>query len=126
MATQKILIIDDDVEFCEELTELLRNEGYSVRYVCVTTAVEAVNSITVEDQDIVILDYKMHGLTAVDVLRKTKADAIKKNIIIISGRPFVEKILEEEGLANQVCCIMSKPIDIDELLAACQHLSPIH
>ena len=111
---KKILIVDDDVELCEELVEMLREEGYSVNTTADLRQVE--EHIKSGDFDTMILDYKMPGMTGVDVLRKVKAAKLTKEIFLVSGRPFVEKTLQIENVSDVVSGILHKPINFVELL----------
>jgi DNA-binding response OmpR family regulator len=114
MKTKKILIIDDDPEFCEELTALFKDEGYAAIGVSDAKRVETL--LKALEYDVLILDYKMPGITGTDILRKLTAEKIKKHIFIISGNPFIEKILENEGLIGAVSGTMTKPIDFEALI----------
>jgi len=115
MDKKRILLIDDDKELCEELGELLESEGFSAT--CVTNAAKGEALIKTGNFDIVIMDYKMTGLTGVDILKKLKNKNIKSNIILVSGRPFIEKTLVEEDLEGMVRYVITKPINFEELFS---------
>ena len=111
---KKILIVDDDIELCEELGDMFSSEGFSVTSTADSRQVEML--IQSGDFDTMILDYKMPGMTGIDVLKKIKAQGLKKEIFLVSGRPFVEKMLKEENLSGLLSGIMHKPINFVELL----------
>lgn len=114
MPAEHILIIDDDAELCEELSEMLRAEGYKVT--CASDSVEGEAMIRCLDFDALILDSKMPLITGTEILERVKAENIKKNIILVSGRPFAEKELEDRGLRGAVSAVLGKPINFDLLL----------
>jgi len=114
MVGNRILIIDDDTELCEELMESFKGEGYSPAYT--SDVVKGEGLIRAGDYDTVLLDYKMPALTGVDMLKKLKADNVRKRIFIITGKPFVERALREEGLSDMVSGVISKPINFEALL----------
>ncbi|MFA5099385.1 MAG: response regulator [Candidatus Omnitrophota bacterium] len=114
MALKQILIIDDDKEFCEELMESLRGEGYAVE--CVQDAVKGEDRIRSGSHDAVLLDCKMPVLTGFDILKRLKADSIRKHIFMLTGKPYTQQVLEEEDLSDMISGIIAKPVDFDKLL----------
>lgn len=114
MKNKNILIIDDDIELCEELNEALNAEGFSSEYVNDPFLGEKL--IRNRSYDILILDYKMPGLKGADLLKIMKSENIKKKVFIISGRPFIENLLEEESLNEIVKGVITKPINFEFLL----------
>lgn len=114
MDIKRVLIIDDDAELCEELQEILGDEGYDVE--ATTDSVKGAGLIDKDNYDIAILDFKMPHLTAVDILKQVKIRGRKTKFLLISGRPFIEKTLKEEGLSELVSGIINKPFNADVLL----------
>jgi DNA-binding response OmpR family regulator len=114
VAAKRILIIDDDKELCEELTESLSYEGYSAKFA--EDAVKGEALIRSDRYDIVLLDFKMPVLTGMDILKKLKADNIRKPIFLFSGRPSVEKALKEADLLGMISGVITKPISFEILL----------
>ncbi|MDD4938626.1 MAG: response regulator [Candidatus Omnitrophica bacterium] len=112
--SKKILIIDDDKEFCEELAECIREEGFYVE--CATDPLQGQKLILSGDYDAIILDYKMPELSGADLLKKMRTLKVKGNVFILSGRPFVEKVFEEEGLLDLIGGFFAKPVDMGSLL----------
>lgn len=111
---KKILLIDDDTELCQELAEILRNEGYLVDDTSDTKQGEVF--IKGNNYDIFIFDYKMTGLNGIDLLRKAKEKNADSSVFIVSGRPFIEKLLEEENVLGLVSGVINKPFDVEDLL----------
>jgi two-component system, OmpR family, response regulator len=118
MAFKKILLIDDDLELCEELVDTLKSEGHQVE--CIHEAETAEGLIKNRDFDTILLDYKMPGMTGIDLLKKLKAAGIKSEIIVVSGKPFIEKDIMNEGLTSMVKGVIPKPINPDILLKMIQ------
>ncbi|MDD5254452.1 MAG: response regulator [Candidatus Omnitrophica bacterium] len=111
---KNILVVDDDVELCEEISEILKDEGYLVETAC--DVAQGIQRAQDTDYDIIILDYKMSGLTGVDFLKLVREKRIKSKIFVASGRPFVEKLLKDEGVADLVSYTVKKPFDMEFLL----------
>jgi len=114
MPAEHLLIIDDDAELCEELSEMLRAEGYAVT--CVSDSVKGEALIRSLDFDALILDSKMPLVTGLEILERMKAENIKKKVILVSGSPFMEKELKDKGLKGTVSAVLGKPIDFALLL----------
>lgn len=111
---KRILLIDDDRELCEELADLLKSEGYEVTSASDSLRGEAMTRCL--DYDAIILDSKMPTVTGLDILERMKAESVKKKVILVSGKPFIEKELQDRGLQGVVSAVLAKPIDFDLLL----------
>jgi len=121
-------MIDDDEELCEEITEILTNEGYRV-----TTAFDGLNGnrlIEKYDYDIVILDIKMPGLSGLDILEGIKGQNKELKVIVLTGRPLSKNLQEEqdyddkeESLLGLADGIIGKPFDIEVLLGKIKKLA---
>ena len=111
---KKVLIIDDDVELCRELAEVLNCEGYSVDTASDGKSGEA--CIRKNIYDIVILDYRMPGLNGIELLRTIRNENLKSRVYVATGRPFIDKLLESENLSHVVAGVLSKPFDVKTLL----------
>lgn len=114
MATKRILIIDDDIELCEEIKESLQGEGYLAEVM--QDAIKGESVIRGASFDMILLDFKMPNQSGMDILKKLKADNARKRIFIFSGRPSVERVLKEADLMDMVSGIISKPVSFDVLL----------
>lgn len=114
MANKSILIIDDDVELCEEIAETLQDEGYPVEYI--SDPDQGQNLINRKAFDIVIIDYKMPGLNGIELLKKIKEKNPQTKVFIATGRPFIDKLLEEQKASHLVSGVVNKPFNTDTLL----------
>ncbi len=112
--TKKILVIDDDHDLSREMADILKDEGYAVDVHLYDP--ENLGSFAPQNYDIIILDFKMPGLSGADILRAIPETAQKVKVLLISGRPFVEKHLREENLLGKVAEVIQKPFSIQALL----------
>jgi DNA-binding response OmpR family regulator len=122
-AVKRILMIDDDEEMCEELSQILRDEGYSVAIAF--DGLTGSELLLRNEYDLVILDIKMPGINGVEILKMAKDKKLKGKILVVTGSFLVNKLLKEgnvpeEGesvaLLKLADCLMSKPFDIPTLL----------
>jgi len=111
---RKILLIDDDKELSEELSDLLVSEGYLVQ--AAFDGFEGKQLIKKNVYDIILLDIKMPILDGVDLLKIIKNITFKAKIILISGKPSLEKEINKQGLLPMISGFVSKPFDIQRLL----------
>ena len=111
---RKILLIDDDKELSEEMSEFLADEGYQVQVAF--DGLEGEKLIKKNQYDIILLDFKMPAFNGVDLLKRMKKVKLKSKIILISGRPFLEKEIKKQGLLPMISGFISKPYDVNRLL----------
>lgn len=111
--SQRIVIIDDYEDCCKLIADIL-SPSYECFYsLDVNSAMELIAD---KKPDLIILDYKMPGMTGVDICRKLRKDNLTKNtpVIFISGTATVdEKIQAFESGADD---FISKPFNSRELI----------
>jgi two-component system, OmpR family, response regulator len=110
--SKKILLIEDDVEFAEILSEFLIKNGFDVKHE--EDPFLALGRVRIETFDLVILDLTLPGLDGLEVCK----DIIEKTevpVIISSARSDInDKIKALEIGADDY---LPKPYDPRELLA---------
>lgn len=111
MAEASVLIVDDEVEFLEGISERLKNRDFMVD--TASSGVEALEKLTLITYDAIVLDMMMPGLDGLETLKQ----ALKKNpdlqIILLTGQATVKAGVEamREGALD----FMEKPADLDVL-----------
>ena len=112
-----ILVVDDEVDICLALQDLLEGEGYQVD--SVETGTDALNRVqSSHSYSSVILDLGLPDLDGLTVLQRIqKIDATIPTIILTAHGEHQEKIasLEHNAFAH-----LTKPYDRRELLAVVQ------
>jgi len=114
MTARRVLIIDDDREYCMELVETLKGENCRAEYEC--DAWRGEQLIKSGGYDTVLLDHKMSEMTGTEMLKRLKNCGVKSRIFIVSGRPSVEEEIRKENLFDMVSGIIMKPLDLNEFL----------
>jgi CheY-like chemotaxis protein len=113
MAKQHVLVVDDEKDIVEFLTELLEDNGYRVS--SANDGIEAMEAISEEKPDLILLDLQMPEETGTGFYRKLQHKKQLKDIpvIVISGLagsyvavsksvPVIEKPPKEENVLEEV------------------------
>src|ERR1700745_2789251 len=79
----RILVVDDDVELCELVTEYLAPEGYEVEFVI--DGENGVKRALSGEHGLVVLDYMLPGLNGFEVLRQIRSRS-KIPIVMLTAR----------------------------------------
>jgi len=111
---KRILIVDDDLELCQELAEILRDEGYDVDET--SDSGRGATLIQSNRYDACLLDYKMSGLNGLQLARKVKEKDPASAVFIISGGFLAEKMVQQENAGSVVSATINKPFDVAILL----------
>jgi CheY-like chemotaxis protein len=95
----KILIVDDDPDICVMMRILLQAEGWATEEV--TSGMEALQRLDEISQfDVLVLDYRMPGLTGIELARNLREESIKPPMIMCSAylNPEIEDEAKELGV----------------------------
>ena len=109
----RVLLVDDEKEFVEALSERLTVRGYDV-----TTSLsgeDAVESVTRFNFDAVILDVSMPGMSGVEALRQIKRIKPLTEVIMLTGHATVDTAIE--GMKLGALDYLIKPCETEDLLA---------
>lgn len=110
--SNKILVVDDDMNICELLQLYLENEGYTV--FTANNGQEAVDKFQLKEPDLVLLDImlpKMDGWQVCREIRKTSSAPI---IMLTAKGETFDKVL---GLELGADDYVTKPFDAKEVMA---------
>jgi DNA-binding NtrC family response regulator len=111
---KRILVIDDDLETCNFLTEIFAEEGWQVAS---SQSAEAAREAAEKTHfDLIVSDINLGGrTTGVALLKEFKAIAPDSEVILISGFGTLETAVEavREGAFDYI----SKPFNVNEVIA---------
>ena len=114
-----ILVVEDEQALCDTIVRSLKRLAYSVDY-CYDGQ-KAMDMLTVERFDLVILDLNLpgeDGMTVLKTLRKTDCDT---RVLILSARCEVaDKVAGLDAGADDY---LTKPFHLDELAARIRNLT---
>ncbi|MDL1974878.1 MAG: response regulator transcription factor [Deltaproteobacteria bacterium] len=119
MAGEKILLVDDDYDFCEATELLLQARGYDVTMA--HDGEEGLEKVRSRQPDLVILDVMMPKMNGYDVCVVMKADpelsAIPVILLTAVGQEmFKTPYTKEMGLMTEADDYIAKPVEPQELL----------
>lgn len=114
----KILVIEDNREFCELLVHSLRSERYVVE-----TAEDyssACSKVFIYEYDCILLDIMLPDGNGLDLLREASRRGLRLNVIILSAKDSVED--KVAGLQLGADDYLPKPFHLSELHARIRSL----
>ncbi len=108
---QKILIIEDDLDSSENLRDILELDGHlcEVSY----SGSEALQFLEATTVDIILLDWKLSDVTAIDLLPRIQLLASESDIVIVTGHSDLDFAVS--ALRNGASDYLLKPINPDVL-----------
>jgi two-component system response regulator CpxR len=108
----RVLLVDDDRELCQMLTEYLNAEHFAVK--SAHDGGDALRELQADDFEIVILDVMLPTLSGFDVLRKLGASYSTPVLMLTARDDDVDRIV---GLELGADDYLSKPFNPRELVA---------
>jgi DNA-binding response OmpR family regulator len=108
-----VIIIEDDPDILDMMTFILKDEGYDV---IGATDCGPLAEVMQYRPDLILMDNRLPDISGKDACRKLKEDAVTRHIpvVLISANQHLAR-LATESLADGY---VSKPFDLEELLAA--------
>ena len=112
MIGSKILLVDDEIIFTENMAKLLTSRGYLVT--AVNNGESAIIMLEEKDFDVVVLDLKMPGMDGITTLKEIKKLGLFTETLILTGHGSVDTALE--AIKIGAYDYLAKPCEIDELV----------
>ena len=109
----RILLVDDEEEFVQALSERLTIRDYDV-----TTSLsgeDALLKVKGHDFDVVILDVAMPGMNGIAALREIKGIKPLTEVIMLTGRATVDTAID--GMKLGAYDYIMKPCDTEQLVS---------
>ncbi len=112
----KILLVDDEKEFVESLSERLelRNLKPDVAY----DGEQALETVKKEKPDVMVLDLRMPGIDGLEVLRQVKKKHPDIEVVVLTGHGSEED--EKEARRLGASDFLKKPVEMEDLVGALQ------
>jgi DNA-binding NtrC family response regulator len=107
-----ILVVDDDVDTCRNLSDILTDLGYQVDTAHDGPA--ALEMVMQKVYDIALLDLKMPGMDGLTLYREIKK--LRAGTVAIVVTAYASHPTTDEALAAGAWQVLAKPIDFPKLL----------
>lgn len=115
-AQMKVLVIDDEVNFTEEIEEFLQNQGY------ISFAANNVHKgraiLKNQDIDLLILDVRLKGISGLEILQEVKQNYPKVEVIIVSAHGDMDTVIN--ALRSGAIDYLKKPFRHTDIQIAIQ------
>ncbi|MBU0568391.1 response regulator [bacterium] len=107
----KVLVVDNDRDMCQVISDVLKSEGYKVNIA--HNGKSALARVKKERFEVMILDYKLSGMSGLTVLEKARQIRPLMQTIMISayGKPSTKHRAKELGAYD----FLDKPFNIRKL-----------
>lgn len=107
----KVLLVDDEKEFVQTLSERLqmRDMGAAVVY----DGKSALELVRHDDPEVMIIDLKMPGINGMEVLQEVKQTRPEIEVIVLTGHGSEQD--KKKCMSLGAFAYMQKPVDINQL-----------
>jgi len=112
MVNEKILIIEDDIDLSNVMSDFLSNDGYQIKQAFSGT--KGLEMLPKLDVDLIILDIMLPGIDGIEVCKKIREDRFVPIIIISAKKSDYDKVL---ALGVGADDYLTKPFSQIELVA---------
>lgn len=114
MAMKKILVIDESALFRDFLRRKLETFGFEA--IVAVNGLDGITKLRNEAPDLVIMDYYLSRISAVELLKQKKADPNGANVPVIMTASKIDRNTIIEVAKYNVRKFFNKPVKIDALL----------
>jgi DNA-binding NtrC family response regulator len=112
METERVLLVDDEVEFVETLAERLRARGLDVAVA--TTGEDGIKRARESVFHAVVLDFAMPGMDGIETLKVLREDNPDVQVMLLTGQATIKAAVEATRLG--AVDVLEKPTDIATLM----------
>lgn len=113
MPSRSLLVVDDDRGTVETLKDILEAKTY--RVASAYSGEAAVEMVRRNGFGAILMDIIMPGIDGVEALKRIKAFAPQMSVVMMTA--FTRHELVEQAKEASALAVLSKPLDMDRLLA---------
>lgn len=111
MKGMKVLLVDDEIEFVNTLSDRLGMRG--IKTDVVYDGDQALDYVAKNEPDVIVLDLEMPKVHGMDVLRQLSKTNPRLQVVILTA--FGSKAREEEAKRLKAFDFLNKPVDVETL-----------
>lgn len=115
----KLLVVEDEMQLADALSEILKRNMYSVD--TVYNGTDGLDNALMGVYNCIILDIMLPGMSGIDVLRNLRKEKINTPVLLLTARSEVEDKIN--GLDCGADDYLTKPFVTGELLARVRALT---
>jgi two-component system, NtrC family, sensor kinase len=115
LGPKRVLVVDDSETYLQEIAAMLRGDGYDV--VMARSGEQALEMLSVQPVDCVLLDLVMPGLGGKDTCRRIKASPVVRDVPLIMVTSVEDRGAMIEGLAIGADDYIAKSSEFEVLKA---------
>ena len=108
----KVLLVDDEQEFIETLSERLKMRDLDTKLAL--DGEQALEAVQDDEPDVMLLDLKMPGMDGMEVLRKVKKAYPGVQVVMLTGHGTDKD--EEQARHLGAYAYLQKPVDLEHLV----------
>lgn len=112
MKNFKVLLVDDEQEFIETLSERLKMRDLDTKLAL--DGEQALEAVRDDEPDVMLLDLKMPGMDGMEVLRKVKKAFPGVQVVMLTGHGTDKD--EEQARRLGAYAYLQKPVDLEHLV----------
>jgi len=112
MLSDKVLLIDDEVEFIETLAERLRARGLEIDVA--TDGEQGIERAKAKSYDAIILDFAMPGMDGIETLKGLLAQNPAVQVMLLTGQATIQTAAKATKLG--AVDVLEKPTDVETLM----------
>lgn len=107
-----VLIVDDDEALCQSMLKIFHVRQIPAK--AVNNGRTALEELSHQPYDVVLLDVKMPGISGIEVLQEMKHRGVTAEVVVLSGHASLETAVEivKYGAYDYLL----KPSSVDEIL----------
>lgn len=108
----KVLLVDDEKEFVELMSQRLETRGLQV--IAVTSGEEAVAMTQDRNLDVAVVDFAMPGIDGIETLKQIKEKRPDIEVIMLTGHGTIQSGIE--AMKHGAIDYLEKPVDLNILM----------
>jgi len=107
-----VLVVDDELEMCLTLSDILEARGYRVTYA--QDGFQAIARARETPFDVVLMDVRMPEMDGVETFRRLKEISPRSRVVMMTA--YAVEDLIADALREGAYGVMYKPLDVDRLI----------
>jgi len=118
MNNNKILWVDDEIDFLKSHMLFLESKGYNI--IPANSGEDAIDICNNEHVDLVLLDEMMTGMDGIETLKIIKEKHPNLPVVMVTKNE--EEWLMDEAISQKIANYLIKPVNPTQILIACKNI----